>query len=85
LRFSRRGAELFFGEETVKRTGRSTARHLQEGSPQELKGFLLLLLLVVLALGLLQALLFLTFRHSGPAKVGAYSFQVGRLQEIDRA
>jgi hypothetical protein len=77
-------AFLFFREAIVKRTGRSTARHLQEGNPQELKGFLLLLLLVVLALGLLQALLFVAFRRAGPARIAPYSFQVERLREIDR-
>jgi hypothetical protein len=76
-------AFLISGEEAVKRTGRSTARHLQEGSPQELKGFLLLLLLVVLALGLLQALLFVAFHRSASAKSAAYSFQVERLGELD--
>jgi hypothetical protein len=61
----------------VKDTHRSTARMTRGGGEGDLRGLLLLLLAVVLALGLLHALLFLTLsRRSGD---GMRLFRVERV------
>lgn len=73
-------AFLLLEDGIVKDTHRSTAR-LTTGSGGEgdLKGLLLLLLAVLLALGLLQALVFLALSGKGSSGNGMRLFQVERI------
>ena len=67
----------------MKDTNRSTARLTRGGEEGDLKGLLLLLLAVLLALGLLHALLVLALSGKGWSGDGMRLFQVGRVAPRD--